>query len=56
MVDYLKMSRELDEIIINFLNLNKGNAFTPDSLLKRITRDIQNTDMLEYLQKTLRAY
>ena len=53
MVDQVKLSRELDEIIINFLNLNKEIAFTPNSLLKRIKKDIQNTDISEYLQKDI---
>lgn len=50
MVDQVKLLRELEEIIINFLNLNKGIAFTPNSLLKRIKKDIQNTDITEYFQ------
>jgi len=45
------MIKDIEEIIINFLNLNKGKAFTPDSLLKRIKKDIQNSDILDYLQK-----
>ena len=51
MVDNIDMYKELDEIVINFLNLNKEFAFTPESLLKRIKNDIQNPDLLEYLQK-----
>jgi len=53
LVDQVKMTRELDEIIINFLNLNKGNAFIPDSLLKRIKNDIQDPDISEYLKNNI---
>ena len=47
----MEMRRELEGIILNFLNLNKGNAFTPESILKRIKNDIQNLEMLEFFQK-----
>jgi len=52
-VDYVNVIKDLEEIFINFLNLNKGKAFTPDSLLKRVKKDIQNSDMLDYLQKNI---
>jgi len=41
----MEMRRELDEIVINFLTLNEGNAFTPESLLKRMKNEIQNPDV-----------
>jgi hypothetical protein len=47
------MIRDLETIIINFLKLHKGIAYTPNSLLKRVKKDIQNSDMFDYLQKNI---
>jgi len=47
----MEIRRELDAIIINFLDLNKSNAFTPESLLKRIKNEIKKPELLDFLQK-----
>lgn len=53
MVDIMEMEmrKELEKVILNFLNLNKGKGYTPESILKRIKNDIQNPEMLEFFQK-----
>ncbi|MFX1574260.1 MAG: tetratricopeptide repeat protein [Promethearchaeota archaeon] len=52
-VDEKKMIEELDVMLINFLKINAGKAFASHSLLERLEKVIENSEMLEYLQNNI---
>ena len=51
MVDYTNINKELDKIVIEFLNTNEGNAYTPEAIFKRVKNNIVKEETLEYFKK-----
>ncbi|MFX1575048.1 MAG: hypothetical protein ACFFB0_20110 [Promethearchaeota archaeon] len=48
-----KIIEELDVIVINYFKTNADKAFTSQFILERLEKDIENSEMLEYLQNNI---